>query len=137
MSKKTNKNKPQNPVADKRRELISTVMVTLGLMSIMVAAFLPLIHINQDWTRYLYAAGALVLLIGRFVAPRVKDAPLRLRRLLHMEIWTALIFIVGAVFLFLPSAGGKDWLAFTLAGAALTIYTSVLIPRQKLGKQNG
>lgn len=41
MSKKTNKNKPQNPVADKRRELISTVMVTLGLMSIMVAAFLP------------------------------------------------------------------------------------------------
>ena len=95
------------------RETVSTIMVTVGLLSVMIAAFLPLIHVAQDWMRYLYAAGALILLIGRFVAPSVKDAPLRLRRLLHMEIWTAIIFIVGAVFLFLPSAGGKDWLAFT------------------------
>lgn len=138
MSKKTDhSSRPGNPGADKRRELLSTVMVTIGLMSIMVAAFLPLIHINQGWTRYVYAAGTLVLLIGRLVAPRVKDAPLRLRRLLHMEIWTALIFGAGAVFLFLPSVGGKDWLAFTLAGAVLTIYTSVMIPRQKLEKPRG
>ncbi|MDE5960136.1 MAG: hypothetical protein K2H08_00245 [Duncaniella sp.] len=114
------------------RETVSTVMVTVGLLSVMIAAFLPLIHVAQDWMRYLYAAGALILLIGRFVAPSVKDAPLRLRRLLHMEIWTARICIVGAVFLFLPSAGGKDWLAFTLAGGFLTLYTSIMIPRQKL-----
>lgn len=137
MSKNTAKNKARaiDPASGKSRETASTVMVTLGLMAIMTAAFLPLIHINQDWTRYLYAAGAVVLLIGRFVAPRVEGATLRLRRLLHMEIWTALIFIAGAVFLFLPSAGGKDWLAFTLAGAVLTIYTSIMIPRQKLGKE--
>lgn len=114
------------------RETASTVMVTVGLLAIMTAAFLPLIHAAQDWMRYLYAAGALVLLVGRFVAPKVKDAPLRLRRLLRMEVWVALIFIVGAVFLFLPSAGKQDWLAFTLAGGILTLYTSIMIPRQKL-----
>ena len=40
-------------------------------------------------------------------------------------------FLAGAVFMFIPSAGKTDWLAFTLAGGLLTIYTSVMIPRQK------
>ena len=48
-----------------------------------------------------------------------------------MEIWTAIIFVVGAVFMFLP---GKDWIAFTLAGGVLTLYTSIMIPRQKVTK---
>lgn len=132
MSKNKRNTTVTSSTASAGRETASTVMVTVGLLAIMVAAVLPLLHAAHDWMRYLYAAGALVLLAGRFVAPKVKEAPLRLRRLLHMEVWTAIIFIVGAVFLFLPSAGGKDWLAFTLAGGFLTLYTSIMIPRQKL-----
>lgn len=132
-----NKNKTNNIINNNndkagRRETLSAIMVTVGLLSIMTAAFLPLVHIGQDWARYVYAAGALLLLVGRFVAPRLKEGPLRLRRLLRVEIWTALIFVAGAVFLFLPSAVGKDWIAFTLAGGLLTVYTSIMIPRQKL-----
>lgn len=112
-----------------RRDNVSAVMVTIGLLAIMVAAFLPLVHIGGEYRRYVYAFGALVLLAGRFVAPAVKDAPVRLRRLMRVEIWTALIFVAGALFLFLPSAGSTDWLAFTLAGGVLTVYTSVMIPR--------
>ena len=33
--------------------------------------------------------------------------------------------------MFVPSAGATDWIAFTLAGGLLTIYTSIMIPRQK------
>ncbi|MCM1077270.1 MAG: hypothetical protein NC411_07925 [Bacteroides sp.] len=121
-----------NEKANNSRETLSLVMTTVGLLAIMTAAFLPLIHVAYGWTRYVYAAGAVILFIGRLVAPRVKDAPLRLRRLLHMEVWTALIFMAGAVFMFLPSAGGKDWIAFTLAGGFLTLYTSIMIPRQKV-----
>lgn len=110
----------------------SLLLSTLGLLAIMTAAFLPLVHVGASSMRYVYAAGALVLLIGRIIAPRIKNAPLRLRRLLHMEVWTAIVFVVGAVFLFLPSAGQRDWLAFTLAGGVLTLYTSIMIPRQKL-----
>ncbi|WP_297072002.1 hypothetical protein [uncultured Duncaniella sp.] len=132
MSKKTKSNNPSVPAASQGRETLSTVLVTVGLLAIMVAAVLPLLRVAQDWARYLYAAGAVILLVGRFVAPAVKNAPVRLRRLLHIEIWTAIIFMVGAVFLFLPSAGAKDWIAFTLAGGFLTLYTSIMIPRQKL-----
>ncbi len=113
------------------RNTLSTVLVTIGLLAIMTAAFLPLVHIGGSYNRYIYAAGAIALLAGRIIAPAVKDAPLRLRRLLRVEIWTALIFVVGAVFLFLPSAGATDWIAFTLAGGVLTVYTSIMIPRIK------
>ena len=67
-------------------------MVTAGLLAIMAAALFPLLHMATQWGRYLYAAGSLILLAGRFVAPKVKDAPLRLRRLIRVEVWTALIF---------------------------------------------
>lgn len=115
-----------------KRAAAALLLSTVGLLAIMTAAFLPLVHVGASSMRYVYAAGAIILLAGRIIAPRVKEAPLRLRRLLHVEIWTALIFVAGAVFLFLPSAGPKDWLAFTLAGGFLTLYTSILIPRQKL-----
>lgn len=97
----------------------------------MAAALFPLLHMATVWCRYVYAAGALILLIGRIIAPKLKDAPLRLRRLIRVEVWTALIFVAGAVFMFVPSAGATDWIAFTLAGGLLTIYTSIMIPRQK------
>lgn len=120
------------PTVASRRESASVLMATLGLLAIMTAAVLPLLRAGDGWMQWVYAGGAVLLFAGRMVAPRVKDAPVRLRRLLHIEVWTAIIFIVGAVFLFLPSAGPRDWLAFTLAGGVLTIYTSVMIPRQKL-----
>ena len=102
------------------RNTLSTILVTIGLLAIMTAAFLPLVHMGGSYNRYIYAAGAIALLEG-----------LRLRRLLRVEIWTALIFVVGAVFLFLPSAGATDWIAFTIAGGVLTVYTSIMIPRIK------
>lgn len=70
-------------------------MVTAGLLAIMAAALFPLLHMATQWGRYLYAAGSLILLAGRFVAPKVKDAPLRLRRLIRVEVWTALISLPG------------------------------------------
>lgn len=108
---------------------IATLSVTLGLLAIMIAAALPLLRMAVSFRGYIYAAGALLLLLGRILTPKVKDAPLRLKRLIRMEFWTSLIFVAGAVCLFLPSAGSTDWLAFTLAGAVLTAYTSIMIPR--------
>ena len=69
MSKKTKSNNPSVPAASQGRETLSTVLVTVGLLAIMVAAVLPLLRVAQDWARYLYAAGAVILLVGRFVAP--------------------------------------------------------------------
>lgn len=111
------------------RNALSLALVTLGLLAIMTAAALPLLRMGAGWFGWLYASGSALLLAGRLAGYSAKGAPLRLKRLMRMEIWTALIFVAGAVFTLLP-AGGNDWLAFTMAGGVLTIYTSIMIPRE-------
>ena len=60
-------------------------------------------NLQGQWTQ----AGAAALLAGRLLSPTPAGASVRLRRLVRMEVWTALIFVAGAVFLFLPQAGGN------------------------------
>lgn len=114
------------------RTNLSAVLSMAGLLVIMAASALPFLHVERIVIAWIYAAGAACLLAGRIIGPVPEGAPLRLRRLLRMEVWTALVFVAGAVFLFIPGSGGNDWIAFTLAGGVLTIYTSIMIPRQKL-----
>ena len=113
------------------RQTLSLALSTLGLLAIMVAAALPLMRMAWSWFGWLYAAGAAVLLTGRLLQPVPKDATMRLKRLVRLEAWTALIFGAGAFFILSGYGSGNDWLAFTLAGGALTLYTSIMIPRQK------
>lgn len=118
------------------RNNIATPLAMLGLIIIMASMTLPVLHVARSIITWVYASGALLLLIGRLMQPTPGGATLKLRRLLRLEVWTALIFAAGAVFLYLPvkpGAGeGNDWIAFTLAGGVLTLYTSIMIPRQKL-----
>lgn len=69
-------------------------------------------------------------LAGRLLTPVPSGISLRLRRLLRLEAWSALIFIVGAVFLFINTDVMRDWVAFTLAGGIIQVYTSIMIPRE-------
>ena len=96
---------------------LAGVLSIAGLIIVLVAA---------EPVAYSYPAGAAALLAGRLLSPTPAGASVRLRRLVRMEVWTALIFVAGAVFLFLPQAGGNDWIAFTLAGGVLTVYTSIM-----------
>lgn len=106
-----------------------------GLVLIMAALALPVLHIGRDIITWVYAAGAALVLAGRLTSKTPAGASIKLRRLLRIEVWTAFIFVAGAVFLFLPttagSGAGNDWIAFTLAGGILTAYTSIMIPRCK------
>jgi len=112
------------------RKNLSAILPLVGLLAIMTASALPLLRMGHGWFGWLYAAGALLVLVGRLLNKVPKDCPLRLKRLLRMEVWTALVFVAGAVFTFLNDRGGNDWLAFTMAGGVLTLYTSIMIPRQ-------
>ena len=113
---------------------LSQILASVGLLAIMAASALPLLRLGGSWFGWLYAAGAALVLAARIMTPVAKDAPLRLRRLARMEIWTALVFVAGAVFIIMPHTG-NDWLAFTMAGGVLTLYTSVMIPREKARKE--
>lgn len=114
--------------------LANNVFAPLGLFLVLLATIVPFFLHRQAWAMasypYIYSAGALVVLVARFFTCR-SDKDLRLRRLRRLEVWCGIIFAVGAFFLFYPGASATDWLAFTLAGAALQIYTSIAIPARE------
>ncbi|MDE5836388.1 MAG: hypothetical protein K2H50_05235 [Paramuribaculum sp.] len=99
-----------------------------GLLLVMVAAVLPLTGNRGDVFRYIYTAGALLVLVGRLFN-RCPSNSLRVKRLYRLEVWAGVVFCVGAFFLFYPSAGATDWMAFTLAGGVIEAYASLTIPR--------
>ena len=111
--------------------------VIVGMLLIVAGILIPLftMSVENPLFRYIYAAGALLTLIGRAFSP-YKGANLRLKRLVRIEAWASIFFCVGAFFLFYPPHNPvRDTLAFTLAGGAIQIYTSIMIPRVQ--KNNG
>lgn len=101
-------------------------LLNIGLLGILVGMSLPLFHYNA---RYFFSAGVLLQLVGRAASlPAIRKMPMRLRRLCHIEVWATLFFATSAVFMWLKTAG-TDWIAFTLAGGALLVYTSIMKPR--------
>lgn len=115
---------------DKKTWLMSGVLAPIGLLLILAAAVVPFFLHNTWWAvtayPYVYSAGALTVLAARLLTPRSSDD--RLRRLQRLEVLTGIIFCVGAAFLFFRLETMRDWLAFTLAGACLQLYTSIAIP---------
>lgn len=105
----------------------------VGLLLIAGATVVPLFFGPQYdgiWHKASYASGAIILLICRLFSPYRGD-DMRLRRLHRIESWSAIFFCVACFFMFWPDAAMRDWLAFTLAGAAIQIYTSIAIPSRE------
>lgn len=100
-------------------------VMNLGLLLIVAGTALPLFHIDGTAFRYIYSAGAVLALTGRILAPSYKGSVIRVRRLARIEIWSCVIFCVGAFFMWY-TPGRLDWLAFTLAGGVLQVYSSLM-----------
>ena len=116
------------------RPRLAAVGAPLALLVIFLATLVPFFLIEQQWAReafpYVYSAGALALLLVRLFTP-FKGSDMRLKRWHRIESWTAIIFCVGAFFLFYNPHQLRDWLAFTLAGAVLQTITSIAIPARE------
>lgn len=134
MSNNKSKIKAKEEIIGPRPKQFWLVLSTVGLLLIVVGAFLPILQ--HDTTiaqmpptfRYIYAAGAVLLLVSRLFSP-YKGTDIRVKRLYRIEAWSSIFFCVGAFFLFYDTTSSRDWLAFTLAGGAIQIYASVMIPR--------
>lgn len=115
-------------------------LAPVGLLLIAIATLMPLFNgsfRSLDTMRWIYGAGALWMLVCRLFSP-YRGADLRLRRLVRMQAWSALFFVAGTVFLFVPGTAPRDWLALTMAGAAVQIIASVMIPARmaKIAKES-
>lgn len=102
--------------------------MTAGMLLIVAGTVIPVFRLETPIYKYIYAAGALLLLVSRIFTP-YKGNNDRLKRLYRIESWSAIFFCVAAFFLFYETTTARDWLAFTLAGGAIQIYTSIMIPR--------
>ena len=104
-------------------------LITVSLLLIMAGTIMPLLRVEGDVWKYIYGSGAALLRYGRISAKTPKGASLRLRRLCRLETWCAIFFCAATFFMFYEKSGQMDWLAFTLAGGAIQVYTSIMIPR--------
>lgn len=100
-------------------------VMNLGLLLIVAGTALPLFRLEGTMFRYIYSAGAALALVGRLLAPSYKGSGIRVRRLARIEIWSCIIFCVGAFFMWYTPER-LDWLAFTLAGGVLQVYSSLM-----------
>ena len=112
------------------------VVMTVGMLLIVAGTVLPIFRLDNDIYKYVYTAGAVMLLVSRLFNP-YKGNNLRLKRLVRIESWSAIFFCVAAFFMFYDPTTARDWLAFTLAGGMIQIYTSIMIPRVAAKSRKG
>ncbi len=117
---------------DHRSSITTPAMLAtiIGLILVMAGTALPLLRLDSEIYRYIFSAGAILVVVGRLFMP-YKGPSLRIKRLCRLEVWSGLFFCAAAFFMFWKGAGPTDWIAFTLAGAAIQIYTSIMIPRTR------
>lgn len=109
---------------------VASILLIVGLLAIVAGVLIPIMTNNPfgNAFRYVYAAGAGLTLLSNFFEPAApQSVPIRIKRLMRLESWSSLLFCVAAFFAFYSAPQLRDWLAFTLAGAAVRIYSSIAI----------
>lgn len=99
--------------------IVSSLMLVFG------AALGIVQHIAYD---YIYLLGAVGYGLY-FLLAQDKDAPLRERRLVRMNVFASLLFIISAVFRlgYLPASYGQQlWVLFMLLGLVFMLYANLV-----------
>lgn len=116
---------------------------TVGLLLVCVSLIAPFISQGSDlqpYFKWIYALGALVYTVARVFGVNTPGISLRMKRLLRLQFWGGMCFVVGAALWFYyiqhlgPYAGMlavmRNTVVFTLAGAVVQIISSWMIASQ-------
>lgn len=116
-------------IIGKEPSMWMVILVNLGMLLIVAGTLIPVLRMGQinGAAQWIYAAGALLTLAGRLFTP-YGGKVVRIKRLHRIEAWSAIFFCVGAFFMFYNPSQARDWLAFTLAGGVIQVYSSIMIP---------
>ena len=111
-----------------KRTNISSVLVLIGLLVMAVMALMPLLNLNKEWMRWVFAAGSVIVLAARVMG--VYNGPsLRIKRLHRILIFSGVLYCASALMMFF-SRGTNDWIGFLLAGVMVQLYASWMIDRE-------
>lgn len=115
-----------------KRTNLSGILVIVGLLMMAVMAVTPLLvnhNINLELMRWIYTAGAIIVLAGRLVGA-YRGPSFRLMRLHVILIFSALLYCASASMMFIFQ-GTNNWIAFLLAGLIVQLYASWMIDREQ------
>lgn len=113
-----------------KRILLSNVLVMLGLLVMVVMAVMELFYnvATNEWILWGYTAGALTVLVARFIGYD-GSGTLRVKRLHHLLIFSALLYCASASIKFIHE-WNKNWVALLLAGLVVQMYASWMIDKE-------
>ncbi len=113
-----------------KKEPLSNLLLIVGLLLMVVMAVFPVFNhlVEREWMLWVYSAGALIVLVARFIGYD-NTTTLRVKRLQHLLIFSALLYCASASVKFMPQVY-KNWIALLLAGLAVQIYASWMIDRE-------
>ena len=118
----------KNMKTNEKRNSVAAVMELIGLLIMVVIALLPLLNIYQPWLKWAFFAGALIVLVGRFIGA-YNGPELRLKRLHRIRISSGILYLASAVMMLIPDTG-NNWMGFLLAGVVVQMYASWMIDRE-------
>ena len=115
-----------------KKENVLNILLSVGMVILLLSAFLPLVDVKTPWLRYIFTFAAMLIVVVRVfqrAARRKQTFSLRVRRLFTMEFWSAMCYVVSALFLF-SDPYDSTWLGFLTAGAVVQVYASFMIDYQ-------
>ena len=86
-----------------KKENVLNILLSVGMVILLLSAFLPLVDVKTPWLRYIFTFAAMLIVVVRVfqrAARRKQTFSLRVRRLFTMEFWSAMCYVVSALFLF-------------------------------------
>lgn len=119
-------------MAQINRTNLSNILVLVGLLMMAIMAVTPLLvnhDINMELMRWIFTAGAFLVLVGHLINI-YRGTSLRLKRLHVILIFSALLYCASASMMFVFQ-GTNNWIAFLLAGLLVQIYASWMIEREQ------
>lgn len=115
-----------------KRTNIANILVIVGMIMMIVMAVTPLLvnqQLNMEWMRWIFIAGALIVLVGRLI-DIYRGPSLRLKRLHVILVFSALLYCASGSMMFIFQ-GTNNWIAFLLAGVMVQLYASWMIDREQ------
>lgn len=115
-----------------KKENVLNILLSVGMVILLLSAFLPLVDVKTPWLRYIFTFAAMLIVVVRVfqrAARRKQTFSLRVRRLFTMEFWSAMCYVVSALLLF-SDPYHSTWLGFLTAGAVVQVYASFMIDYQ-------
>ena len=119
-------------MTQEKRTLLSGILVIVGMLMMVVMAVTPLLpnhSINMELMRWVFTAGALIVLLGRLIG-MYRGSSLRIKRLHGILVFSGLLYCASASMMFIFQ-GTNNWIAFLLAGLVVQLYASWVLEREE------